>query len=115
MTVAVSLRLGIFRDRPVFEQGGLRGTVVPAHIAAYAGDGLWGFMQGVANASSTQSPNFFYDPMTYWLYLDPQYWARGSEAGRRPMATLPMPADEIRPAFRALLRAYDLLDVVDQR
>ena len=103
------LRLGLFRDRPVFDaaRGLYGGLVVPAHIAAYSGDGLWGFLKGVSR------PEFFYDPMTYWFLLDPVNWTRGSErgAGLREVR-LPVPAKLIRPAFRELFTRYGLLEAV---
>jgi len=102
------LRLGMFRDRPVFEAVGDQygAIVVPAHIAAHSPDGLWGFMKGVG------AKPFFYDPMTYWLWLEPRYWLLGSEANRGPALSLPVPAAQIRPAFRKLLAEYGLLDDV---
>ncbi|MBI3748067.1 MAG: hypothetical protein HY262_04365 [Chloroflexi bacterium] len=113
MTHAVTngVRVGIFRDRPVFEacRDTYTSVVVPAHIAAYAGDGLWGFLTGIQQAGS--SLNFWYDPMTYYVELGTEYWFRGSEENAGPRGTLPASDEkEIRPAFRELLRAYDLLE-----
>jgi len=104
------LRLGLFRDRPVFEDARetFSGVVVPAHIAAHSADGLWGFLSGLSN------PLFFYDPMTYWFVLPAKYWTRGSETGALPEADLPISADDIRPAFRRLFQEYGLLDAVMQ-
>lgn len=105
-----SLRIGIFRDRPVFQEAHDRydSLVVPAHIAAYSVDGLWGFLAGVSDSKSGDRLDFTVDPMTYWLALPPQYWLRGSERGEAPDATLPVEAGDIRPAFSALLSAYGL-------
>jgi hypothetical protein len=100
------LRLGLFRDRPVFEaaQQLFGPIVVPAHIAAHSPDGLWGFMKGVGPKP------FFFDPMTYWLWLPPKFWLRGSEAARGPDLPMPVDGGQIRPAFAKLLDAYGLLD-----
>jgi hypothetical protein len=104
------LRLGLFRDRPVFEaaQELFGPIVVPAHIAAHSPDGLWGFMKGVGPKA------FIFDPMTYWLWLPPKFWLRGSEAARGPDLPMPVDGDQIRPAFAKLLDAYGLLDAATQ-
>jgi hypothetical protein len=111
--VANHIRLGIFRDRPVFEEVASRydRVVVPAHIAAYSGDGLWGFLTGVGRAQG-RNAEYFFDPMTYWLALPPKYWARGSERGERPDLTLPLSEDQVRPAFWKLLDAYGIAEAV---
>jgi hypothetical protein len=111
---ANSLRVGVFRDRPVFEesQSDYDSLIVPAHLAAYSVDGLWGFLSGVADAKEAGTLSFTIDPMTYWLDLPPVYWLRGSERGRGPNISLPVRPDQIRPAFAALLDAYGLLDRV---
>jgi hypothetical protein len=105
------VRVGIFRDRPVFEACRLAYTsvIVPAHIAAYAGDGLWGFLTGIQEVGGPL--DFWYDPMTYYVELGTEYWFRGSEENLGPVGTLPA-GDEtrIRPAFRELLRSYGLLE-----
>jgi hypothetical protein len=103
-----SVRLGLFRDRPVFDEArpSYDSIVVPAHLAAHSPDGLWGFLKGI------ESPSFFYDPMTYWFVLDPKHWTRGSEEGRGLDAVMPLRADDIRPAFRRLIEEYGLLDAV---
>src|SRR5688500_6611936 len=100
-----SVRLGLFRDRPVLDhrRATFQSVVVPAHIAAYAADGLWGFLRGIDAA------RFFYDPMTYWFLLPPRYWVRGSESAHGQDIGLPVPVGEIRPAFRSLFEAYGLL------
>ena len=99
-----SLRLGLFRDRPVFDdsRAAYDSLVVPAHIAAYAQDGLWGFLKGIS------SPKFYYDPMTYLFWLDPVYWTKGSEEKRGIATSLPVAAEDIRPAFARLAEAYQL-------
>ena len=105
------IRVGIFRDRPVLEscRAAYSSVIVPAHIAAYAGDGLWGFLTGVQRAGGPL--DFWYDPMTYYIELGTEYWFRGSEGNAGPKGTLPASDErEIRPAFRELLRAYGLLD-----
>src|SRR5665811_1194816 len=66
------IRVGIFRDRPVLEscRAAYTSVIVPAHIAAYAGDGLWGFLTGVRRAGGPL--DFWYDPMTYYIELGPE-------------------------------------------
>lgn len=112
--VSNSVRLGIFRDRLVLShsRSSFGSLVVPAHIAAYSPDGLWGFLSGVG--SGPEGPcSFWYDPMTYYVGLDTQYWFRGSETRQGPMGTLPAEDDSlIRPSFRALLDSYGLLGAV---
>lgn len=106
--ISNSIRLGLFRDRPVFNDA--RGTydsvVVPAHLAAHSPDGLWGFLKGI------ERPTFFYDPMTYWFLLAPKFWTRGSEEAHGMDVVMPLRAEEIRPAFRRLIEEYGLLDAV---
>ena len=107
----ISLRLGVFRDRTVFEEMLEHPTaiVVPAHIAAYARDGLWGFLRGIGEARAVQDPPFFYDPMTYWLDIPAEFWSKGSESRRGEPLALPIQdLDRIRPAFGALLAAYGM-------
>jgi len=109
------LRLGVFRDRTVFEEI-LRPDsplIVPAHIGAYALDGLRGFLGGVARAWNQDVVDFVYDPMTYWVDLPTQYWSRGSERRRGQALSLPLDEDAvekdlIRPTLLALLREYGL-------
>ena len=106
----ISLRVGVFRDRPVFETM-LRPEnpiVVPAHIAARSPDGIWGFLKGVAQAQSIPNPSFFYDPMSYWFDLPTRYWSSDGKDLPLPITAL----IEIRPSFVALLRAYGMLDAV---
>jgi hypothetical protein len=112
-SVANHIRLGIFRDRPVFEDAARNydRVVVPAHIAAYSGDGLWGFMTGVGRAQGRDA-EYFFDPMTYWLALPPKYWGRGSERGQRLDLDLPLTEDQVRPAFWRLLEAYGLTEAI---
>lgn len=110
-----SLRLGIFRDRPVFEEmlSARNPIVVPAHIAAYARDGLWGFLRGLAKAQASSAPEFFYDPMSYWLDVPTEFWSKGSDTGRGEPLALPIDeVERIRPAFLALLRAYGMEEAV---
>src|SRR5450759_3394068 len=111
MTMKNSLRLGLFRDRPIFETmlSADNPIVVPAHIAAYSRDGLWGFLRGVAEAQGSSSPQFFYDPMSYWLDVPTEFWSKGSDAGQGEPLALPIDdVERIRPAFLALLRAYGM-------
>jgi hypothetical protein len=85
--------------------------VVPAHIAAYARDGLWGFLRGIGRSRAPQDPSFFYDPMSYWLDIPPEFWSKGSEARRGQPLSLPIDdLDRIRPAFAALLDAYGMTE-----
>lgn len=111
----IALRLGIFRDRAVLEQEPdlAPAIVVPAHIAAYSQDGLWGFLRGIAEAKGLNAPPFFYDPMTYWFDIPAQFWSRGSESRQGNPLTLPVvDLDDIRPAFKALLDRYGMTTAV---
>jgi hypothetical protein len=110
----IALRLGVFRDRPVFEEmlGAANPIVVPAHIAAYSPDAIWGFLKGVAESHSTTNACYFYDPMTYWIDLEPKYWC--GEDGRLP-TSVPIDRSKIRPSFLKLLIAYGMLDSVEKR
>jgi hypothetical protein len=115
--VEISLRLGVFRDRIVFEEMLQHPTaiVVPAHIAAYARDGLWGFLRGIGQSRAVQEPPYFYDPMSYWLDIPPEFWSKGSEARRGQPLALPIEdLDRIRPAFVALLEAYGMAMAVQE-
>jgi hypothetical protein len=110
-----SLRLGVFRDKDVFGQylGDDSAIVVPAHIAAYATDGLWGFLKGIADARGTASIDYYFDPMTYWLDLPTAYWARKPAEGPPQPFDLPLADDKeakasVKPALLALLREYGL-------
>jgi hypothetical protein len=104
-----SVRLGVFRDRPVFESAEFGEIIVPAHIAAYAGEGLWGFLQGIATEQGRQQGLFRYDPMTYLLYINRRYWLSESaeDVGKDDE---PVPRSRLRPALKAMLEAYGLLE-----
>jgi hypothetical protein len=110
----ISLRLGVFRDRQVLEKlAGPMSIVVPAHIAAYARDGLWGFLRGLAESQFLENPPFLYDPMSYWLDVPTEFWSKGSDAGRGEALALPIDdVTRIRPAFLALLEAYGMVEAV---
>lgn len=110
-----ALRLGVFRDRVVFEQllPVESPLVIPAHIGAYALDGLRGFLAGISRTRDYEIVDFVFDPMTYWIDLPARYWSRGSERARGADLELPLPdgANEkelIRPTLLALLREYGL-------
>lgn len=109
MTLSNSVRLGVFRDRPVFEAASYGEIVVPAHIAAYAGDGLWGFLQGIATQQDRRTGLFRYDPMTYLLYIPARYWLK-TGAGDRYTDGEPLSIGDLRPALREMLDAYGLLE-----
>jgi len=104
-----SVRLGVFRDRPVFEAAEFGEIIVPAHIAAYAGDGLWGFLQGFAAEQSRRDRLFRYDPMTYLLYIPRRYWLRESAQDDQSDDDPVSPSD-LKPALKAMLEAYELLE-----
>lgn len=111
----IGVRLGVFRDREVIA-GVLppdAPIVVPAHIGAYALDGLRGFLADIAKDRGTDWVDYIFDPMTYWVDLPSRYWSRGSERGRGQDLVLPLTpgVDEkkvIRPTLVALLREYGL-------
>ncbi len=111
----IGVRLGVFRDSTVL--GGVlpdeAPIVVPAHIAAYALDGLRGFLGEIARARRKEWVDYVFDPMTYWVDLPSRYWSRGSERRQGQDLRLPFSADAdtrqlIRPTLLALLREYGL-------
>ena len=104
-----SVRLGVFRDRPVFEVASFGEIIVPAHIAAFAGDGLWGFLQGIATLQNRRDSLFRYDPMTYLLYIPRRYWVRESAQDDRGDDD-PVSLGDLRPALSSMLEAYGLLE-----
>jgi hypothetical protein len=111
----VAFRLGVFRDLAVFQEvlPADAAVVVPAHIAAYALDGLRGFLSSLAQARSSQTVDFVFDPMTYWLDLPTRYWTRGSGKQQGQELVLPLAPDVklkdvLRPTLHALLRDYGL-------